>query len=51
MESGNIDTDTWNGTLDELKAFVGQRPAPVEMDDHTLIQQLYKLHPELWEAK
>jgi GH25 family lysozyme M1 (1,4-beta-N-acetylmuramidase) len=29
MESGNVDTDTWNGTLEELQAFVKNAPVVI----------------------
>ena len=33
MESGSLDTDTWNGSLDELKAFVARAPAPPTVEE------------------
>ncbi len=39
MESGNVDTDTWNGTLDELKAFVNgvTIPQPLTIEERLAI--------------
>jgi GH25 family lysozyme M1 (1,4-beta-N-acetylmuramidase) len=51
MESGNLDTDVWNGTLEELKAFVtGSATAldpPGGVSDAEKLKRLWAEHPEL----
>jgi GH25 family lysozyme M1 (1,4-beta-N-acetylmuramidase) len=39
MESGNVDTDTWNGTLEELIAFVNKIviPTPLTLEERLAI--------------
>jgi GH25 family lysozyme M1 (1,4-beta-N-acetylmuramidase) len=48
MESGNLDTDIWNGTLEELKAFVRLAPKPpAAVSDAEKLARLWAAHPEL----
>ena len=45
MESDGLDTDTWMGTLDELKAFVARTPPPPTVEQRlTIIEQKQKDH-------
>lgn len=48
-ESGNIDLNYWNGTMDELNLFCGIKPKPpVVIPDSEKLARLWKAHPELW---
>jgi GH25 family lysozyme M1 (1,4-beta-N-acetylmuramidase) len=40
MESGNLDTDYWTGSLDELKEFVGKQAPPPANDLETRVEAL-----------
>ena len=47
MESGNVDTDTWNGTLEDLTAFVNKVviPTPPTLEERVaIIEQKLKDH-------
>ena len=47
MESGNVDTDTWNGSLEELQAFVNKvviPPPPTLEERVAVIEQKLKDH-------
>jgi len=45
MESGSLDTDTWMGSLDELKAYVAREPAPPTIEERVAaIEQKLKDH-------
>lgn len=57
MEFGNLDTDVWNGTLEELRAFVGlvgseppqngDTTHPTEVSDVEKLARLWAAHVEL----
>jgi hypothetical protein len=47
MESGNVDTDTWNGMLEDLQAFVNKVviPHPLTKEERVeLIEQKLAAH-------